>query len=799
MINLLAYDVEILPNFFSIAFISISDYLKTFADCVNKKGKPIPLVQHITVKEIKARLNKVKHYKYYITDKDDSQLLEMLGFLNNLAPHRDDKGKAVVTNMFGYNSMSYDKLMVAAFLMYATNCNNTKELITKLHDTSKKIIELQNDKEMSRRDYFLNSLREYCLPYTDIDVMRIFALNKCGTGIDKNGNKVYFPKGLKQTSINLQWYELLEYELPPINDIDNHFYQRLPQYRGMNNEHLNKLIDKWDRYIIDEWIPDMMHYNFNDVFIVCELIRLNMDEIKSRYNISKTYGVDVLNSSRSSVANILFEKFYSEFSGLSPKQWKGKKTERTKMAFKRVIFPWIEFKTEPLKELLAEMKQVVVTSLGKSGLYDATEKLPHLKYIKRVCTGKETTAWFEIQINKLVYTIATGGLHSQDIPRELKSNLSLYGGVSLADTTIFDKTSDISVWDALNNGYIYVHFDIASFYPSLMVEHGVAPAHMNKGCFVNLVRWLRDTRVSAKHSKEEFIDGIPKDILALVLKIVINSIYGKMGDQYSDLYDRLAVLSVTINGQLMVMMLCEELELNGIEVISANTDGIVVKLTADKKPIFDDITKKWCELTKFGADSEEYKVYINRDINNYCIEELNGKRSYKGALNPYMYLVDLQKGYDMPIVAQAVVNYFLDDKPIMETLYEATNILDFCKTQNVGSQFNVQVAKIEDNEVKYVDYQRYVRFFVSHNGYDVFKVNKLNGTKSKMCAGYKVKILNSLDDERIELRNIDYTYYYKECMKIIDPIKLKVSPKGAGKSIIKKHSGQYTSLFDDNE
>lgn len=799
MINLYAYDVEVLPNFFSVTITDVQDYLKTFADCVNKKGKPIPLVQCIPVKTIKERLASVKRWKFYITDKDDSQLLSMLEFFANNAPHRDANGKAVITNMFGYNSMSYDKLMIAAFLMYATNCNSTKELIGKLYDTSKKIIELQDNKEMARRDYYLNSLREYPLPYEDIDVMRIFALNKCGKGVDAQGNTIYFPKGLKQTSINLQWYELLEYELPPISNLDIDLYHKIPQYKGMSAEHLNKLIDKWDRFIIPEWIDDMMYYNDNDVFILCELIRLNLDEIKSRYNISKTYKVNVLNSSRSNIANILFEKFYSEFSGLAPSQWKGKKTERTRMSLKRVIFPWIEFKTEPLKELLNEMKQIVLTSLGKKGLYDAAVNLPNLKHIRLEGNGNNRSGWFEVTINKLVYTIATGGLHSQDIPRELKSKLVLYGGTSLADTTEVDKTSDISVWDALKDGYIYVHFDIASFYPSLMVEHEVYPAHMNKGCFINLVRWIRDTRVAAKHSKEEYIDGIPKDILALVLKIVINSIYGKMGDQYSDLYDRLAVLNVTINGQLMVMMLCEELELNGIEVVSANTDGIVVKLTPDKKAIFDDITSRWMKLTKFEADSELYKAYINRDINNYFIEELNGKRSFKGALNPYMYLADLQKGYDMPIVAQAVVNYFLDDKPIMETLYEATNILDFCKTQNVGQQFNVETSVLKDNQISIETYQRYVRYFVSHNGNDIFKVHKHTKARSSMCSGSKVTIVNSLDDTPIAFRNINYTYYYKECMKIIDPIKLRINPKGKGKSLIKKNSGNYLTLFDDNE
>lgn len=35
----------------------------------------------------------------------------------------------------------------------------------------------------------------------------------------------------------------------------------------------------------------------------------------------------------------------------------------------------------------------------------------------------------------------------------------------------------------------------------------------------------------------------------------------------------------------------------------------------------------------------------------------------------------------MPIVAKAVVEYFINNTPITETLYKATNILDFCKTQ----------------------------------------------------------------------------------------------------------------------
>ena len=799
MILSYAYDVEILPNFFSITIVDVGDYLRTFADAcvINKKGNkiPVPLTQIYTVEEIKEKLDKVQRKCFYITDTDDSQLLPMLGYLNEMRPHYTDERIAVRSDMFAYNSSKYDRLMVAALLMFANQTNSTKELITKLYETSKNIISLQDNPEMSRSDYFLSSLRKYSIPYKDIDVMTIFALNKVGKGVNSKGETIYFGKSLKQTSINLQWYELLEHELPPISDVDIHFYNKDYRYKDMTYDQINQLVDKWDRYVIPEWITNIMHYNLNDVFIVCEMIRLYIDEVRLRYNISKAYEVDVLSSSRSNIADNLFVKFYSEFSGLAESQWRGRKTERTAMSFKRVIFPFIKFKTKELQELLEEMKKVVIYSIGKKALKEIAPKYPELKYLK---TNNES-GWFEVKINNLIYTIATGGLHSQDIPRELKSKLTFVDDWKLSDCKEGGSKEENapSIWDVItDNSYIYVHWDIASFYPSIMDVYKIAPAHMNESVFVKLIHWLKETRVTAKHSKEDYIDGIPKDVLAQVLKIVINSIYGKLGFEKGDICDRLAVLKVTINGQLMIMMLCESLELAGIEVVSANTDGIVVKLHKKNKAKFEEIADEWKRLTKLDADSEEYRCYINRDINNYVIEELNGKVSYKGALHPTMYAVDLQKGYDMPIVAKAVVDYFLNDKPILETLYECKNILDFCKTQNVGRQFHVEFTVGTKREIL----QKNVRFYVTNKGGVIEKVNDNSGDRSGLCAGKQVTILNTLDDKRIEYRNINYSYYYQEALKIIDPIKLSISPKQkGGKSLIKKMSGQYQSLFDNLE
>ena len=90
----------------------------------------------------------------------------------------------------------------------------------------------------------------------------------------------------------------------------------------------------------------------------------------------------------------------------------------------------------------------------------------------------------------------------------------------------------------------------------------------------------------------------------------------------------------------------------------------------------------------------------------------------------------------------------------------------------------------------------------------IYTCDSFLDAKNNLCAGHKVTVLNTLDDSRIEYRNINYSYYYNEAYKIINPIKLQISPnqKGdpikktkSGKALIEKYAGQYNSLFEDNE
>ena len=761
-------DVEIFPNLFSATFIDLKSYLDTFADCVNEKGKPIPITEKLKVSEIKRRLDTVKTDTFYVSDKDDSQLLDLVAYINSMQSSFVTKTSLegeiyqipIRYDMFGFNIKGYDAYMIQGFMMKFNRFDSVKHLITYLHTLSHKIITLQQDRDLFYADKEIELLKNYRLPFAIVDVQDIHNLKSAGVIIDKNsGERIKYAKSLKQTSINLKWHELLDFRLPPITEEDAKFYNT-DKYKQFTVEELNKLItNDFERYIMPDQIKPMLYYNRNDCFIVGEMVRQKPDEVRLRYSVSKAFGINALSSARSNMSDKLLIKFYSKFSGLKPNDFIKLRTERHALSFKKIIFPHIKFKTKQLQDLLEELKTVVIYRANKDSFYR------------------------EINFYGTNYTIAAGGIHSKDYPGILKSD---------------DK-------------FTYIHWDYTSYYPSIMISYNIAPAHLIKKIFVKEVSYFKDTRVACKHAgvgAECVIAGVPNDISADIFKIVINAIYGKLGFEKFWLYDRLALLTVTINGQLMTLSLIEELELVGIHVISANTDGIIIKLPNDKREIFKSITDKWNIDNKMSADGEEYKMIVSRDVNNYFVVQSNDKLECHGALDPNQHIKNLSKGYDMPIVAHAVLEYFLHNTPIMETLHNHTDILDFCKTQNVGKQFNVVYNKVVDGKIVKVESQRHVRFYVSTKGFIIQKENITTGAKVSLASNKPVVILNSLDDMDISERNINYAYYYEECYKIIDPIKLGISSSQkanannktkSGKSLIKKYAKEYNSLFDDEQ
>lgn len=761
------YDLEIFPNMFSGIYINLVDYLNAFKDCVDDKNKPIPLTEKLSVVEIEERLNSIPFKTFYITDTDDSQLLEWVSYINSMQSYYntvDVEGnvtqEAIRYDMYGFNSLDYDDNMTRAFLMSFNHYDNPKYLIKHLYNISKKLIDLQNDRDAFYSDKEIETIRGYRLPWATVDLMCVYGLKAASVRIDKDsGERQKFSKGLKNTSINLKWHNVLDFTLPPIDEEEyNLYYKGAERFRGMSiNEVRRLLTSDFDRCVLPKYIPNMLHYNKNDVFLLGEMVRQNPDEVKLRYGLHKAFGINCLSSARSNISDKLLVKFYSQFSGLHKSKFEKARTDRTRISFNKVIFPHIKFKTKQMQDLLDDMMKVYI--------YHTTKE--------------DFTREFEFYGTK--YSIGCGGIHTQDPPRVLKS-------------------SDM---------YEYVHYDITSYYPSIMIAYEVAPKHLNSKVFAKMVDYFKVTRVAAKHNKNKngnVIEGVDDGLTAEALKIVINAIYGKLGFDSFWLYDRLAQMKVTINGQLMTLSLIESLELEGIHCVSANTDGIIVKIPTNKKDIFDSIANDWCKENKLTADSERYKLFVNRDINCYLDVQSDGKEEFKGDMDPLQYRKNYAKGYDMPIVAKAVYEYFVHNTPIMDTLRKHKDILDFCKTQNVGRKFKVCYDKVVDGKVTTVYCQQHFRFYVANKGVVIQKEDTLTNKRSRLGGGLPVTLLNNLDDKPIEERGINYGYYYNECLKFINPIKLGISPnqKGnsnhktvSGKVLIRQRSGLYNDLFDN--
>ncbi|MGK3945753.1 hypothetical protein ABK046_46340, partial [Streptomyces caeruleatus] len=89
--------------------------------------------------------------------------------------------------------------------------------------------------------------------------------------------------------------------------------------------------------------------------------------------------------------------------------------------------------------------------------------------------------------------------------------------------------------------------------------------------------------------------------------------------------DEKALRSVTVSGQLYLFMLIEKLVLNGIQVISANTDGVVSRFNLSQEKLFGEIAEWWQNETGFFLEKTPYDMYFRQDVNNYITKKYNGE------------------------------------------------------------------------------------------------------------------------------------------------------------------------------
>lgn len=136
------------------------------------------------------------------------------------------------------------------------------------------------------------------------------------------------------------------------------------------------------------------------------------------------------------------------------------------------------------------------------------------------------------------------------------------------------------------------------------------------------------------------------------------------------------------------------------------------------------------------------------------------------------------KGLTPKIIPEAIINYFVNNIPVEQTIKDCRDIRKFLQSEKTGKQWTVEY----NEQIQ----QHTNRFYVSNNGYYLWKW-KFNEDGSKqyqnMLKGYGVKLHNRFySDEDLQWKyahgetfdniyDINYQYYITQCNKVIEQLK----------------------------
>lgn len=465
--------------------------------------------------------------------------------------------------------------------------------------------------------------------------------------------------------------------------------------------------------IPEEDIPKMIQYNINDVNSTEELLYRCENDIKLRLNIEEEYGIKALNKDG---VNLGMEILKTKYLEKTHKTWNDIKNLRSpcdKIALNEIILPFIKFDNPILKDLLNEMKQQVVSPDRKG-------------YNKHFL------------MDNLEYSVGVGGIHSVNKP------------------SIFIAKEDEVISDV----------DVASLYPSLIIEYGFYPPHLGKE-FLEVYKGIKDERIEAKHNGNKLKN--------LTLKLSINGLSGNLQSEFSWCYSPKTVMRIRINGQLLLLMLAEKLISIGCQIIQANTDGLFVLRKKKDEQKFKDVCKWWENLTRLELEEDRFERFYQFAINDY----LGVIEGYKDSKNPkllkkkglFIDSVTLGKGMQPMIIPKAINANLADNIPVEETIRNCKDINEFITYQKVDKKFAVQYMN------KFITHIN--RYYVSTNGGYIYKCevedNKIVKFANMLTAS-GVTLCNDITAIKEFPKNINYKYYIKEANKIL--AKLKIQEQG---------------------
>lgn len=511
--------------------------------------------------------------------------------------------------------------------------------------------------------------------------------------------------------------------------------------------------------LTSEQVDVLISYMWHDIDATDMFAKRTQKQIAMREELSKQFNRNMMNMSDVKIGETILvteiERHGVKCFEYVDNKKKKRQTKRESIDLSQVIFPYVSFERFEFQNIHNYLAARVITET------------------KGVFKGLVAT------VDGVDYKFGTGGIHAS------------------VESQVIHTTDTHQIIDV----------DVASFYPNLAIKNNLFPAHLGKE--------FCDAYLNVYHTRKTYPKGTPENE---AFKLALNGAYGGSNNEYSPFLDSFYTMSITINGQLLLCMLAEQmLKVPGLRMIQANTDGITYLCPHEYIEHTREVCRWWEQLTNLELEEALYNRMFIRDVNSYMAEKQDGKLKRIGAYayetaeeNPGTRELPYHKDWSARIVAKAAEHALVHGGDIREFITNHDDIFDFFLRTKVPRNSTLEwggrtvtnivryyistkgkpLEKVMPPKGKLGEYKRankltnqYFNSVIEEIGHGVWderihtkNKSKYNERRVGINTGWNVEICNNLDCILIEpdggspMSDLNYEWYIKETEKLVKPL-----------------------------
>jgi len=487
----------------------------------------------------------------------------------------------------------------------------------------------------------------------------------------------------------------------------------------------------------------LIEYNDHDDLATGNFYDASYPMIEFREQLTEKYGKDFMNFSDTKIGSEVFV-IELEKAGVPcyEKNAAGKRvarqTPRSSINLAECIFPYVRLEHPAFKMILDYL--TAQTIRHTKGVFSDIVCTPEMvrwmdpkkvkvwvkgsKKPRRLChiladtdfTGaKYVAVSLHCRIDGFNYEFGTGGLHAS-LRREI---------VHSTDT------------------YKIVDLDVASYYPNLAIKNRVYPAHLSEK-YCDISQHLFDER--NRVGKKTMMGG--------AYKLALNGTYGNSNNEHSPFYDPMYTMKITINGQLSLCMLVEQLiKIPDLKMIQCNTDGITFHCPDAYLDHANNLRLWWEQLTQLELEEARYSRFFIRDVNSYIAEYDRSYHTFKKDSDyykrkgAYEYEREWHKDHSAMVVVKAVEAHLVRGESLEGFILGHSDPFDFMLRGKVNRDSSLHLVYPNGYSEQIANT---IRYYVSNTGGALIKRSKPKGVpgtwkrKTKLTDAYYEQVLNEI-------------------------------------------------------